>query len=511
MISSVSHVNPQMAHGIPKTTSSTTFLSDLNLHQNLASYASEESAFSEDSASEPTTSDNSDSSDYEYVDVDADDDVEDRTVRSAPPLVGIGITAPRPRTLHRSDSDESGASSDEDYLAIEAEQGDDFDDQPVRSVHWAPSTTQRSVASRRLFAVLSREDGGNATKNTSNDLCSRRGHRRLPSLDQIRTRVSGLGIRDTNPSPKLHGSPAPRILVQPSPTPSPRTPTARSRLTSGSAQQHKRSVSCPSPKPEQVWQVNEDMTITVTPPTPTPQARSPIMGYILQNAGHPVHPVRFRRHRDDVDLLQPPCFELAPGRQQMVEARARQAMEQMAALHAVAKDQHRVMGPGNGALVGLGWPAGSPAPVGTGLPPQSAPAPLSSRPIRATIRGGGGGIPVRGPRRERGIAANMPKSQSLSSLSDDWRQRATTTVPLPPRAASPPRVAAVAKYIPPCRRQGPAYQPPSPPAGSANKSFNLPARPASPPSSAPPATSQSARAVAGRHLLSRLSERGGRV
>ncbi|PWN27096.1 hypothetical protein BDZ90DRAFT_185846 [Jaminaea rosea] len=533
MLAARPHPNAEagMAAGALKSVTSTSLSPVLTLQHSLAVEAS---AFS-DSGSEPTTSDSSDSSDYE----DLDDEVGGgRAVQSAPAIVGIGLTVPgssfgQHHQLHRgapSDSD----SSDEEYAAIEVEQGDDFEDRPTARPAWTPAM-QRSAASRKLFAALSRDESSteksaSPSVKVANNLSSRRGHHRLPSLDQLRTRMSGLGIRD-GASPRLHGSPAPRILLsQPSRVSSP----ASKITTPRPPLRHKRSVSCPSPKPDEgeVWQVNDDMTITITPPTPTPQAKSPVMGYILQNAGQPVHPIRFRRRREDALLLHPPCFELAPGRQKMVEARAKQAIEQMAALHAAAKDQHRVIGPGNGALVGLGWPGSS----GGGGFPQSAPAPLSSKSIRSTIRGGApawsanrssrphraeDSPPRPAYRRSRSSEKDlqMPKSQSLSNLSDDWRQRASTTVPVPPRAASPPHVAS-AKYIPPCRRQGPAYQPPSPPTSPTKEAAQpilhaLPPRPVSPPRNAPsvtfaPSSSSppSARAAAGRNLLSRLGERG---
>lgn len=310
-----------------------------------------------------------------------------------------------------SDGTAENLSEDEDQWAtVEVEQIGEEDSTPTATAH-----ARRSAASRRLFATLSRDDEKksslpSASVNIARPLPSfsaRRGHSAVPSLDQIRSRVAGLGIRDRSDG-------AVGLMYSPSPSPARGSPMIRTSGVSG----HQRSVSCPSPKFDKVWQFGE-MTVTVTPPTPRPQPKSPVMGYVLQNAGRPVHTVRFQRSRDDMELLTPPAFELAPGRQQMMEDRAKEAMMTMAALHSASKEQHRVAGRG-AQLIGLGWPGspliGSPAPATTTMQskqPKVAFAPQTS-PARARLAG----------------SANE---------SDDWRN-------------CPVSASSVGKYVPPGRR-----------------------------------------------------------
>lgn len=210
----------------------------------------------------------------------------------------------------------------------------------------ASKAAERSAASKRLFATIRRDSQPTVERAASSvtqatgqhrnsvptvaSLSARRGYR-PPSLAQIQTRVSA------GPSSSSAGinTPAPSRLpsVFRSPSASPSHSPQDGRSPSSSSTDSARSVSCPSPKyspdhPKRVdgWQFGE-VTVTITPPTPCIQPNSPIMGYILEHtAGHPCHPIKFRRSRDDLDLLIPPAFQLAPGKQRLAQEKAQEAM-----------------------------------------------------------------------------------------------------------------------------------------------------------------------------------------
>ncbi|CAO1633747.1 unnamed protein product [Parajaminaea phylloscopi] len=419
----------------------------------------------------------------------------------------------------KGDGDEGDDDDEAQWVPIEVEQVED----EATATPCSPLSA-RSAASRRLFATLSRDSAAHrdqaapvaspspapaaspspsppsAITRPLPSFSARRGHNMLPSLDQIRSRVSGLGIRD---------SPTP-VAFTPAPAPAQGSPAVRTARTPSSQaahhhHHHHRSVSCPSPKIGKVWHFGE-MTVTVTPPTPRPQPGSPVMGYVLQNAGQPVHPVRFRRSRDDLELLVPPAFELAPGRQQMIEERARRAMETMAALHSAAKGQHRIgiMGNGGGGgcggahLIGLGWPGspmiGSPSPITTTTAGASASASTTPSPRRPRV--------AFAPHTH----VRPVRSEHRSDAAESWRNGRGGT-----SSDATAATAATARYVPPGRRNEAAPQ-----ATTASPRNRLQLRV---PSSAPvrvnsgsykPAaatTSQQDRVNAGRHLISRLAER----
>lgn len=237
--------------------------------------------------------------------------------------------------------------------------------------HSAAQDAARSAASRRLFAALNRktvpeaEQGKSYPVNeqlvaaTAGFSARRSAPNRPPSLEQLRMRVlSGSAVG----SNAAAGSDA----VCQSASAAMRSPT-RARNTPSSPSH--RSVSCPLRDQVGPWYQFGGVTVTVTPPTPRPQPRSPIMGYVLTNAGRPCHNVGFIRSQDDLELLKPPSFEIAPGKQKILEDRAR---ESLAALRAIADaEQHRRRGGGQGGPaeslqdsphgqqrgIGLGWPA----------------------------------------------------------------------------------------------------------------------------------------------------------
>ncbi|CAO1632278.1 unnamed protein product [Jaminaea pallidilutea] len=324
-------------------------------------------------------------------DDDADAEADDVNAVTATAMQGLKIGRSDPSPLPRV------VSNNRPWVPIIVEQdeggsdGDDCDSDadttirpptvtpPGRS---SPPTSERSAASHRLFAALSSREGSDAPSTRSQPppgLSVRRGTRQLPSLDQLRSKIAANSF-NVSPSP-----------ARASPLSALRSATNRKTpVTSGASTardqpqpRHNRSVSCPMGRVDLSWRFG-DMTVMVTPPTPQPQPKSPIMGYVLQNAGHPVHPVKFRRSKDDLDLLQPPVFELAPGRQKVMESRAQEAMANLAALHTASKDQHRIVGQTNAngrPAIGLGWP-GSPM-IGSPAPALHSPSPPS---FQLTVR-----------------------------------------------------------------------------------------------------------------------------
>lgn len=238
--------------------------------------------------------------------------------------------------------------------------------------------SERTAASRRLFAALSRtastaDDGeplqpGNRLALATPGFSSHRvGPNRPPSLEQLRLRVSSRINKPEVDTPLAStfsagtGTPSPEWL--------PNTPlsssSARPDRTPSSPSQ--RSVSCPTRDRMIPCYDFGGVTVTITPPTPRPQPRSPIMGYVLTNAGRPCHNIGFTRSQDDLELLRPPTFEIAPGKQKIVEDRARESLQALKAM-AEAEQQNRRRGllgdsqvqPPNAGqgqqLVGLGWP-----------------------------------------------------------------------------------------------------------------------------------------------------------
>lgn len=332
----------------------------------------------------------------------------------------------------RSSHGETEAASVEDEeVVIEIEQDADDEAAPEE----CDQGTERSAASKRLFAALARDqnagDGDEATSLPARfpGLSSRRGNRSLPSLEQIQSRVSGLGLQGTGTT--FANSPAPAKASPAFRTPLPATP------------HNNRSVSCPTPKSGKWWQFGE-VTVTVTPPTPQPQAKSPIVGYVLQNSGRPVHAVKFDRSRDDLELLAPPPFELAPGRQRIMEERAQQAMETMIAMQAAAREHHRSINNGSGQLIGLGWP-GSPV-IGSPVPPilahnhdgSASPGHLAPPTMQAQQQVAF--APQVHPLRRQGSQGGAAEQQTAGNRHDRWREVNAIASP-------------TGKYVPPARRR----------------------------------------------------------
>ncbi|CAO1634324.1 unnamed protein product [Sympodiomycopsis kandeliae] len=281
-------------------------------------------------------------------------------------------------SLPRSDDDLDDAQTDQNKSASQ------------RPGLAAEAVSRRSAASRNLFATLKRnsamcEDGENQPPSSLavpvQGLSARRNStNRPPSLQQLQLRMSS-NANGASHSPKRWPS-----ALQ--------SPETSARWTDGSAPPRSsrtissgghRSASCPIANHVGPWYQFGGVTVTVTPPTPRPQPKSPIMGYVLTNAGRPCHKINYQRSADDIALLTPPCFEIAPGKQMIIEEKAREALEALKAM-SEAEQQRRRMGFGgemaDGSqqagqfgqggscvssdlygqqqaqqLIGLGWPA----------------------------------------------------------------------------------------------------------------------------------------------------------
>ncbi|GAC74028.1 hypothetical protein PANT_9d00390 [Moesziomyces antarcticus T-34] len=129
--------------------------------------------------------------------------------------------------------------------------------------------------------------------------------RRPPSLDEISHRVAGAGSSS-------YGR---------------RTPPT-------SAVPHARSVSCPSPILVQRAQFGE-VEVMVTPPTPQ-MATEKILGVVLKSPNMPSSAFA----TDALGNLAAPAFDVAPGRQIMLEDRQRQAKLWLEAFKAQQQERH---------------------------------------------------------------------------------------------------------------------------------------------------------------------------
>lgn len=423
-----------------------------------------------------------------------------------------------------------GSKVDHTVINIELEQ-ESSDEEGSASSHSSNEsvrqTTERSAASSRLFAALNNRGKTDTAQGDDRQprsptrspsgrmkaLSHRRGHRALPSLQQIQTRVAEAAGSSANAQgrpPLRTGVSSPGPLTHHTPAP------GQARVTS-----------CPTPSLSGKWWQFGQVSVMITPPTPGQQPPSPLMGYILQNAGNPVHAVKFRRTRDDLDMLAPPPFELAPGRQQMMEERDReraatqalmrqsqeQVMAALAAMRLAAEREGSMTGRrgsasnGSGKVIGMGWP-GSP---GTPLPPNAA----------AGLGGPGVGVvPMRGmampppstvprsapamvnatPSRIVDFAPHgLPRRPTPQSAGPTMPTRRTLRSPPPPPPTVPLPAAsdAAGKYVPPGRRNSRRISPPS----------SLPRRPSVEGAAVPALPSSDQRSSAGKNLLSRLERR----
>ncbi|PWN19494.1 hypothetical protein BCV69DRAFT_300319 [Microstroma glucosiphilum] len=414
-------------------------------------------------------------------------------------------------------------------INIELEQ-DSSDEEGSASSHSSnesvQQTAERSAASSRLFAALSNR-GKNETSQSDDRqprsptrsasgrmkaLSHRRGHRTLPSLQQIQSRVAEAAGSSTNAQtrpPLRTGVSSPGPVTHHTPAP------GQARVTS-----------CPTPSLSGKWWQFGQVSVMITPPTPGQQPPSPLMGYILQNAGNPVHAVKFRRTRDDLDMLAPPPFELAPGRQQMMEERDReraatqalikqsqeQVMAAFAAMRLAAEREGNMMGRrgsasnGSGKVIGMGWP-GSP---GTPLPPNAAAGlggpGVGTMPMRGMAMPPPSSVPRSAPATVNMTPSRLvdfaphglPRRPTPQSAGPTMPSRRNLKSPPPPPPTAPLPVASDAgKYVPPGRRNSRRIPPPS----------SLPRRPSVEGSavSVPPSTGE--RSSAGQNMLSRLGRR----
>lgn len=223
----------------------------------------------------------------------------------------------------------------------------------------APATPQseRSVASRRLFATLNRNKPSADTAQSRDGLvlappgfsARRASPNRPPSLEQLQARAAAVAAAAASAAP-TPTTPATLAWGRPTPT----TPTSPTQ----------RSISCPLRDPsESRFEFGCGVTVMVTPPTPRPQPRSPIMGYVLTNSGRPCHNVSFARSRDDLELLSPPTFEIAPGKQKILEERARESLMALKAAAEAEQRRRSCQQTGDQQVIGLGWPGPRAAPA----------------------------------------------------------------------------------------------------------------------------------------------------
>ncbi|UZJ53364.1 hypothetical protein CBS101457_002684 [Exobasidium rhododendri] len=150
----------------------------------------------------------------------------------------------------------------------------------------------RSAARKRMMSTLGR--GQSKSKAATATLpISRRESRRVPSLDQLSTLLQSKSDE--------------AVEVK---TPLPKTPGTASPF------HHQRNLSCPTPTSPYGEQYG-DVQVFVTPPTPRPQGPpSPMLGYEL--VGFSNNKSSFRSSCKD--LLAAPAFDLAPGKQRVMEA-----------------------------------------------------------------------------------------------------------------------------------------------------------------------------------------------
>lgn len=224
------------------------------------------------------------------------------------------------------------------------------------------------------------------------------------------------------------------------------------RVVSGSAgscsrgmPNQQRAVSCPSPHPlHREW--FGEVQVMVTPPTPQMPAEK-IPGVVLKSA----HTPSCAFSTDARGNLVAPAFDVAPGRQIMLEERERQAKEWLQAFKAQQQEQQKVQ-------IRLGAGTAAP-PVATGE--QAAAAFTPSSPTRHKTSTGalsssdhdsvadgmrqdtsGPPIPPRrrsfgGHRRASGQVSVQPARDTIDSAQSQSHAPAPLPIQAPPRTRSP--------------------------------------------------------------------------
>jgi hypothetical protein len=158
----------------------------------------------------------------------------------------------------------------------------------------------------------------------------RSGSRRVPSLDQLSTRYQAKDSTEV------------------------KTPTLKTPGTA-SSYHHQRNVSCPSPTVPFGEQFGA-VYLMVTPPTPRPQGPgSPTFGVHVSGIAASQRGNSARGHArsysdNDAQLLAPPAFELAPGKQRALDSQRTNAIAWLATLQAqreqmeqLQQQQHQMM------------------------------------------------------------------------------------------------------------------------------------------------------------------------
>lgn len=205
--------------------------------------------------------------------------------------------------------------------------------------------------------------------------------------------------------------------------------TTSARCTSpGTAVPCQRSVSCPSPIPVQ-RELFGEVEVMVTPPTPKMPAEK-IPGVVLKSPHTPRRAISI----DAFGQLMAPAFDVAPGRQLIMEEKERQAKEWLELFRKRQQESHRLY-----LRFGTGE-AAPPMPNAT----QAAAIITPSSPTRSTsmsnaapghVRQQPGGPPIPPRRRSFGMQiAGPPSAFSAASSSTDGhyvadRTRSTVNVP----------------------------------------------------------------------------------
>ncbi|PWN87696.1 hypothetical protein FA10DRAFT_174817 [Acaromyces ingoldii] len=174
----------------------------------------------------------------------------------------------------------------------------------------------RARASRRMLSALGR---GRPGMRRQQSLADRRGggHARVPSLDQISTRVAALQTETETPSPASYVSRGTMALQSPTPG----TPGSAFSMSPTPTPTHARSFSCPHSSSAAA--TFGKVKVFVTPPTPRPQLpSSPSTPSSMSfkssepNEGHGL-------------LLTPPPVEMAPGRNKQLQESQEQQQQHM--------------------------------------------------------------------------------------------------------------------------------------------------------------------------------------
>lgn len=245
--------------------------------------------------------------------------------------------------------------------------------------------------------------------------------RRPPSLDEISSRVVGGGAN--------RGSPP------------------------GTAVPHQRAVSCPSPLPlQRAW--FGEVEVMVTPPTPQMPAEK-IPGVVLKSP----HMPSSASFTDAYGQLIAPAFDVAPGRQIMLEERERQAKEWLEKFKSQQQERrglHLQLGAGAIAPpMAIGAQAAATftpsSPTRSTAPPLPAPRPMEG--TETTMQRHSGTPPIPPRRRSFGrrisdqTAADKPTQEQTEAGRSDIIQvprRTPSPINVPPAAKPECRVQAVA-------------------------------------------------------------------